>query len=208
MRNLFPNLALCCLALIEPAPGAYDGALAGVRHHILVSTDVSDTDLDDTQFRVDLLVYVDSLDLERLVSSPCGPGRRDDILAAIDAYAKDYLKLKTNSDKYPTSEALRAIVKQRAKKLPGLDGIAKSTEGSRWIIECAKREDSRPLHVPVLDRTTRLAQTHPNWGIDDPSPLASVLPHSGAKSVSQWPGAYLRNFANRMNRCMSKPLRN
>lgn len=158
MKNLFILLAFWGFAPTESARSEDDGALSGVRHRVIVSTDVGGTDPDDIQSMVHLLAYADCFNVEGLVSSPYGPGRKEDILAVIDAYAKDYPNLKTYSDKYPTPDALRDITKQGDKALPGLDGIGESTEGSRWIIECAEREDQRPLHVFVWGGIEDVAQ--------------------------------------------------
>ena len=42
----------------------------------IVSTDIGGTDPDDFQSMVHFLVYADMFDVEGLVSSPYGPGRR------------------------------------------------------------------------------------------------------------------------------------
>ena len=60
------------------------GALAGHRHRVLVSTDIGGRDPDDFQSMVHLLVYADVLDLEGLVASPPGPGKKEHILQVID----------------------------------------------------------------------------------------------------------------------------
>src|SRR5690606_655401 len=88
------------------------GALSGERPRVLVSTDIGGTDPDDFQSMVHLLVYADVLDIEGLVSSPYGPGRKEHILEVIDCYARDYPNLVTCSDRYPTADALRAITMQ------------------------------------------------------------------------------------------------
>ena len=54
---------------------------------------------------------------------------------------------------------------------------------------------------PPLERTSKQSTKHPNWWIDDPDPAAAVGVHPGAKSVSQWREDYLRDFAERMDRC-------
>ena len=41
----------------------------------------------------------------------------------------------------------------------------------------------------------------PNWWADDPAPSLSEGPHQGAKTVSQWREAFLRDFAIRMDWC-------
>src|ERR687889_641998 len=94
--------------LVAQAPGV-GGALDGVRHRVLVSTDIGGTDPDDQQSMVHLLLYADVFDLEGLVSSPYGPGRASHILAVIDRYEQDYPNLRTYSARYPTPDALRAI---------------------------------------------------------------------------------------------------
>lgn len=128
------------------------------RHRVLVSTDIGGTDPDDDQSMVHLLLYADELDLEGLVSSPYGPGRVKDILEVIDVYERDYPTLKSHSSSYPTPAALRAITKQGALESPGPAGFGPATEGSQWIVNCARREDPRPLHVLVWGGLEDLAQ--------------------------------------------------
>jgi hypothetical protein len=41
----------------------------------------------------------------------------------------------------------------------------------------------------------------PYWFTDDPSPEWSEGPHLGARTVSQWRGDFLRDFARRLDRC-------
>ena len=137
---------------------ANDGALAGNRHRVVVSTDIGGTDPDDFQSMVHLLVYADSFDLEGLVASPFGPGRKSDILTVLDRYERDYPNLKTHSDRYPAAAALRVITKQGALDTLGASGFGEPTEGSKWIIQCARQNDPRPLHVLVWGGLEDLAQ--------------------------------------------------
>ena len=137
---------------------ANSGALAGHRYRILVSTDVGGTDPDDFQSMVHLLVYADVFDIEGLVSSPYGPGRKKHILETIDCYEKDYVNLKTYSDRYPTPDALRAITKQGETERAPYAGVRRSTEGSQWIIECARRDDPRPLYILIWGGIEDLSQ--------------------------------------------------
>lgn len=51
---------------------------------------------------VHLLVYADSFDIEGLISSQFGPGRKEHILQVIDYYERDYANLKTYSTQYST----------------------------------------------------------------------------------------------------------
>jgi hypothetical protein len=132
--------------------------VTGQRHRVVVSTDIGGTDPDDFQSMVHLLVYADVLDIEGLISSPYGPGRKQHILEVIDCYDKDYASLKTHADQYPTPDALRAITKQGETEIAPYAGVRSSTEGSRWLIECARRDDPRPLHVLVWGGIEDLAQ--------------------------------------------------
>jgi hypothetical protein len=135
------------------------GALAGNRPRVIVSSDIGGTDPDDFQSMVHFLLYADVFDVEGIVSSPYGPGRREHILQVIDHYARDYANLKTYSRKYPEPDALRAIAKQGALESPGRAGVGKSTEGSDRIVLCARRADPRPLYVLVWGGIEDLAQS-------------------------------------------------
>src|SRR5699024_9451958 len=121
-----------------------NGALAGDRYRVVVSTDIGGTDPDDFQSMVHLLLYADVLDIEGLISSPYGPGRKEDILRVIDYYEQDYSNLKTYSDNYPTPDELRQITKQGAINRAGYSGVGSPTEGSKWIIKRARSDDPRP----------------------------------------------------------------
>jgi len=154
------------VALSEPQksqePGrtatANSGALSGHRYRVLVSTDIGGTDPDDFQSMVHLLVYADVLDIEGIISSPYGPGRKEHILQVIDCYEKDYVNLKTYSDQYPTPNVLRAMTRQGETERAPYAGVRRSTEGSRWIVECARRDNPQPLHVLIWGGIEDLAQ--------------------------------------------------
>lgn len=128
------------------------------KYRVIVSTDIGGTDPDDFQSMVHLFLYADTLDIEGLISSPFGPGRKEHILQVIDQYEKDYPSLKTYSAKYPAPDSLRSITKQGATDVAGYAGFGKPTEGSEWIVKCARKNDSRPLYVLVWGGIEDLAQ--------------------------------------------------
>lgn len=128
------------------------------RPRVLVSTDIGGTDPDDFQSMVHLLLYADVLDLEGLVSSPYGPARKEHILEVIVGYERDYANLRVHSDRYPAPDALRALTKQGETEVAPYAGVRRATEGSAWIVECARRPDTRPLHVLVWGGMEDLAQ--------------------------------------------------
>ncbi len=128
------------------------------RPRVIVSTDIGGTDPDDFQSMVHFLVYADMFDVEGLISSPYGPGRREHILQVIDKYAADYPNLRTYSGRYPTPEELRRVTKQGAVDSAGSQGVGQPTEGSDWIVRAARRNDPRPLWVLVWGGIDDLAQ--------------------------------------------------
>ncbi|GAB2958011.1 DUF1593 domain-containing protein [Streptomyces heilongjiangensis] len=146
-------------AFAAPQPG-HGGGTGRDRHRprVLVSTDIGGTDFDDFQSMVHLLLYADRLDIEGLVSSPFGPGTEADILRVVDAYARDHRNLRTYSPHYPSPGRLRAISKQGAFETATSTGFGEPTEGSRWIVRCARRHDRRPLDVLVWGGIDDLAQ--------------------------------------------------
>ncbi|HEX5789496.1 MAG TPA: DUF1593 domain-containing protein, partial [Woeseiaceae bacterium] len=148
------------LLLAVLAFGAAGPALAAERDapRVAVSTDIGGSDPDDFQSMVHLLLYADALDIEGLVSSPWGAGRKADILAVIDAYARDYGNLSATAPGYPAPDALREITRQGATEGAPFAGYSAPTDGSRWLVEVARRDDPRPLHVLVWGGIEDLAQ--------------------------------------------------
>lgn len=128
------------------------------RHRVIVSTDIGGTDPDDFQSMAHFLVYADAFDVEGLISSPYGPGRKHHILEALDYYERDFPRLKSHAARYPSPEFLRSIAKEGAIDSPGAAGHGAPTEGSKWIVECARRADVRPLWVLVWGGIEDVAQ--------------------------------------------------
>lgn len=171
-RNLFRFLTLISLLAslffaackpsaptTSPDTAAKARIVPGHRHRVIVSTDIGGTDFDDFQSMVHVLLYADVLDLEGLVSSPCGgPGRREHLLQVIARYEHDYPNLRTWSDHYPNPDSLRAITSQGETASAPYAGFRQPTEGSAWIIRCARRDDPRPLHVLIWGGIEDLAQ--------------------------------------------------
>ncbi len=145
-------------AIIALMLGMSTGFGATDKPRVIVETDIGGTDPDDFQSMVHLLVYADCFDIEGLVSSPYGPGRKEDILKVIDCYERDYDNLRTYSDRYPTPDALHALTKQGETEMAPYAGVRRSTEGSRWVVKCARRDDPRPLYILVWGGIEDLAQ--------------------------------------------------
>ncbi|HWL16176.1 MAG TPA: DUF1593 domain-containing protein, partial [Opitutus sp.] len=159
MKPVHLAFALCAFAAIALTSAFADqGALAGHRHRVIVSTDIGGTDFDDFQSMVHVLLYADVLDLEGLIASPYGAGRKEHILQVIDCYARDYANLRTYSARYPEPDALRAITQQGETEAAPYAGFRRPTAGSDWIVRCARRDDPRPLHVLVWGGIEDVAQ--------------------------------------------------
>jgi len=153
---LFGLLMLPAVATLARAP---QGSPASeTRPRVIVSTDIGGTDPDDFQSMVHFLLYADMFDVEGLVSSPYGPGRREHILGVIDRYVADYPNLKTYSDRYPAPDVLRGLTRQGAIESAPPGGVGRATEGSDWIVRSARRNDPRPLWVLVWGGIDDLAQ--------------------------------------------------
>jgi hypothetical protein len=153
---LFGLLMLPAVATLARPPQGLPAS--ETRPRVIVSTDIGGTDPDDFQSMVHFLLYADMFDVEGLVSSPYGPGRREHILGVIDRYAADYPNLKTYSDRYPAPDVLRGLTKQGAIESAPPGGVGRATEGSDWIGRSARRTDPRPLWVLVWGGIDDLAQ--------------------------------------------------
>ncbi len=119
-----------------------------IKPRILISTDIGGTDPDDNQSMAHLLMYNEKFNIEGLVSSPSyGKGSKEEILRMIDLYEKDLPKLKQHQSGMATPSYLRSITKQGIHSIAPYIGYCNSTEGSDWIIKCAKKKSSKPLWV-------------------------------------------------------------
>jgi hypothetical protein len=153
---LLIGLLIFGAATLAPTPQA--PPVDDARPRAILSTDIGGTDPDDFQSMVHFLLYADMFDVEGLISSPYGPGRREHILGVIDRYATDYTNLKTYSDRYPAPDVLRGLTKQGAIESAPPGGVGRTTEGSDWIVRTARRNDPRPLWVLVWGGIDDLAQ--------------------------------------------------
>jgi len=159
---MVPRLACVSLLIALPLAGLarqpQERPGGDRRPRVIVSTDIGGTDPDDFQSMVHFLLHADMFDVEGIVSSPYGPGRREHVLQVLDRYATDYPKLRTHSDRYPPPDALRAVTKQGAIESAPPGGVGQPTEGSDWIVRCARQSDPRPLWVLVWGGIDDLAQ--------------------------------------------------
>lgn len=134
----------------NPTPG---------KPRILISTDIGGTDPDDNQSMAHLLMYNEMFDIEGLVSSPSfGKGSKEEILRMIDLYEKDYPALKEQAKTLKTPDELRALCKQGRRGNAPIWGYGEPTEGSDWIVKCARKQSDEPLWILVWGGIEDVAQ--------------------------------------------------
>ncbi|MBE7168969.1 MAG: DUF1593 domain-containing protein [Williamsia sp.] len=144
---------LCCsLAMTAQKP-------VPVKPRILISTDIGGTDPDDNQSMIHFLMYSNLFNTEGLVSSPSyGKGSKEEILRMIALYEKDLPRLQGHEKGFPSADALRALCKQGRQGAAPFAGYSTATEGSEWIVQCARKKSSQPLWVLVWGALDDLAQ--------------------------------------------------
>lgn len=158
--GIFKTAFICLLILLSSAAWIQCSAPAEieVKPRVLISTDIGGTDPDDFQSVIHLLMYADRLQIEGLVASPFGDGRKKDLFDMIDLYEKDYDQLRQQSADFPTPSSLRAICRQGGVPEAPFKGFRTANEGSDWIISCAKKESDQPLWVLVWGGLEDVAQ--------------------------------------------------
>ncbi|HWB92697.1 MAG TPA: nucleoside hydrolase-like domain-containing protein [Puia sp.] len=144
-----PSFRLVFLASILFCSGSIEAQNpVPVKPRILVSTDIGGSDPDDNQSMAHLLMYNDKFSIEGLISSPSyGKGSKEEILRMIDLYAEDLPRLRQHQNGLAAPDYLRSITKQGKHGTAPYRGYTTATEGSDWIIKCAKRKSSEPLWI-------------------------------------------------------------
>lgn len=133
--------------------------LIAFKPRILVSTDIGGSDPDDNQSMTHLLMMNDRFQIEGLVSSPSnGSGSKEEILRMIDLYAKDFQKLRKFFPALLSPDSLKTICRQGRKGISPYLGYGEPTEGSDWIVQCARRPSDLPLWILVWGTLEDVAQ--------------------------------------------------
>ncbi len=130
-----------------------------IKPRILISTDIGGTDPDDNQSMIHFLMYSNLFETEGLISSPSyGNGTKFELFKMIDLYEKDLPQLEKYASGFPSPQYLKAISKQGKHGEAPFKGFTHATEGSEWIIKCAKKPSKQPLWVLVWGGLDDLAQ--------------------------------------------------
>lgn len=144
----------------------YGESAQALRPRLLVLTDIGG-DPDDQQSMIRLLVHANEFEIEGLIATASGtPGELKEhvtkpelIRELIDAYAVVLPNLRKHAEGFPAAETLHAVVRSgNPNRGREFIGSAHDTQGSRWLIELADKQDSRPLNVVIWGGQTDLAQ--------------------------------------------------
>jgi hypothetical protein len=136
----------------------HSGMSQKTKPRVVISTDIGGTDPDDFQSIIHLMMYSDLFNIDGLISSPFGDGKKQDLLDMIELYEKDRPSLAKNIKGLASVKHLKKVCKQGAKPAAPFAGYTKPTEGSEWIIKCAKKKSSQPLYVLVWGGIEDIAQ--------------------------------------------------
>lgn len=160
MRHIVFTILVCCLILpVEAQRYAGIKSNPSLRPRILISTDIGGTDPDDNQSMIHLMMYSDLFQIEGLVSSPSfGNGSKEELLRMIGLYEQDYPALRRHNPRLLPPDSLRVLCKQGRHGLMPLKGFASPTEGSNWIVHCARRQSDSPLWILVWGTLEDVAQ--------------------------------------------------
>ncbi|MBE0656080.1 MAG: DUF1593 domain-containing protein [Bryobacteraceae bacterium] len=160
--HCLPLLALAGWCLTA---GAGDAA-AQEKPRLIVLTDIGG-DPDDQQSMIRLMAFSSEFEIEGLIASASGTTgelkqrivRPDLIREIVEAYGKVQGKRATHDPGYPPASRLLAAIKSGDpdRRLASI-GEGHDTEGSRWIIAAADRNDPRPLNIAIWGGGHDLAQ--------------------------------------------------
>ncbi len=177
--NQFKTIAFLFVFIALQTSGSPAGTEDTLKPRIVVLTDVSTWETDDSESLVRLMVYADRFEIEGIIYTTGWSleETRDDFFSlihdAIDAYEKDLPNLKRRSAQtgfrpdesrqelgyWPSPEYLRSRTVFGSRKR-GLDKLGKDnvSDGSNLIIKLADEDDDRPLWILLWGGGNTLAQ--------------------------------------------------
>ena len=130
---------------------------------LIVTTDIGGSDPDDIQSLVHLMVMLNDVDLEGIISQhawvPYGTGAIDVIENVVGAYEKALPNLRIHATGYPDANTIRSMVKKgQPQAAMACVGEGKDSEGSEWIIKMVDKKDKRPIWIASWSGMNTLAQ--------------------------------------------------
>ncbi len=145
---------------------AADLPVTSSRPRLIVLTDIGGGDPDDQQSLIRLMVHCNEFDIEGLIASAPTldelktTGTKPQLIREIvDVYGQVRENLAQHMEGFPEAARLREVIKSgNPKRGRDVIGEGHDTEGSRWIVTCAERADSRRLNIVIWGGQTDLAQ--------------------------------------------------
>ena len=156
MRTLYAVLSVLFFSILSPL-------CVNAHPRMIVTTDIGGADPDDVQSLVHLLVSLDSVELEGIISQhawvPYGTGATDIISRLISGYEAVLPNLRKHSEGFPSADYLRSIVKVgQPEAAMACVGDGKDSDGSEWIIRIVDKDDERPVWIAAWSGMNTLAQ--------------------------------------------------
>ena len=148
MRTLYAVLSVLLFSILSPL-------YVNAHPRMIVTTDIGGSDPDDVQSLVHLLVSLDRVELEGIISQhawvPYGTGATDIINKLISGYEAVLPNLRKHSAEFPSADYLRSTVKvgQPEAAMAGV-GDGKDSDGAEWIIKTVDKDDERPVYYRNL----------------------------------------------------------
>jgi len=146
---------------------------------VIISTDIGGTDPDDFQSVIHLLMYADRFQIEGLISSPFGDGRKDALLDMTGLYEDSPESI--YGDRY-SSKSPEICTYVTSSDIPELDG-----QTGRFVSVAPWPGAPGPDDFILGE----------NWYTDRPEPELFFGIQQGARTVSKHRKAYLSDWAQR-----------
>lgn len=124
---------------------------------VIISTDIGGDDPDDHQSLIHFLVYADRFEILGIISSPPGKGRLSDIEEVLDAYEKDFTKLRASGLDYPEPFKLRKVSSQGETEIQKSEIPERLSSGAEFI-DKQILDYGKPVYVLIWGSITDLAQ--------------------------------------------------
>lgn len=165
-KRLTTAILLVIAGLWSLTVRAADSPITAERPRLIVLTDIGGGDPDDQQSLIRLMVHCNEFDIEGLIASAPTledlkeTGTKPQLIREIvDAYGQVRENLARHADGFPETAKLREVIKSgNPKRGRDVIGDGHDTEGSRWIVTCAERADSRRLNIAIWGGQTDFAQ--------------------------------------------------
>lgn len=124
---------------------------------VIISTDIGGDDPDDHQSLIHFLLYADRFEMLGIISSPPGKGRLSDIEEVLDAYEKDFQKLRASGFDYPEPKQLRQVSSQGETEKQTTETPERLSSGAEFMVRQIL-DYGKPVYVLVWGSITDLAQ--------------------------------------------------